>query len=358
MKFYLSCIAGLIWTVVLCGQQKGPHISFEKESYSFGKIEEAKGPVSYTFSFTNTGSEPLVLQSVLPSCGCTTPEWSRKPVEPGGKGFIKATFNPAGRKGPFDKSIKINSNNIGGVVSLRFNGEVIGKALSIEDQFPFKIDNLRFSSLYISYGKISPGKSITRTLQVINTGNENVALSFPAVPPHIEVMVNPSTLKPNQKGTIDFSYDATRKNDWGPLSDMVNYTVNGKADSRFRINLTATITDDYTGASPAQLANAPVLKVDKGNFEFGTITAGEKIEIKFLLKNNGKSNLLIHKINSECGCTAVKIKDKLVKPGASTEITGQFDSTGQRGMINKAVTIMNNDPQNPNLVLWIRGTVN
>lgn len=358
MKFYLSLIAGLILAVVSYGQQKGPNISFEKESYSFGKIEEAKGPVSYTFSFTNTGSEPLVLQSVLPSCGCTTPEWSREPVVPGGKGFIKATFNPAGRKGPFDKSIKINSNSNGGVVTLRFNGEVIGKALGIEEQYPFKIEDLRFSSLYISYGKISPGKSTTRTLQVINTGNESITLSFPGVPGHIEVMVNPATLKPNQKGTIDFSYDAARKNDWGPVSDMVNYTVNGKSDSRFRINLTATIIDDYSGATPAQIANAPALKADKGTFEFGNITAGEKIEIKFLLKNIGKSNLLIHKINSECGCTEVKIKDKVVKPGTSTEITGQFDSAGQRGMINKAITLITNDPQIPNLVLWLRGTVN
>ncbi|NJO68911.1 MAG: DUF1573 domain-containing protein [Bacteroidetes bacterium] len=177
-------------------QQKGANLSFEKETHNFGKMDESKGTVSYTFNFTNTGSEPLFILSVQPSCGCTTPEWSKEPVVPGGKGFIKATFNPAGRPGPFVKSINVVSNSATNSVILKISGEVIGKESTVEGRYPFKVDNLRFSSLYISYGKLAPGKVGARTLEIMNTGSENIAITFPNLPPYVEIMVNPSTLKP------------------------------------------------------------------------------------------------------------------------------------------------------------------
>ena len=67
-------------------------ITFDKPEHDFGKIKEGT-LATHEFTFTNTGKAPLVLSNVQPSCGCTTPEWSKEPIMPGGKGTVKAVFN-------------------------------------------------------------------------------------------------------------------------------------------------------------------------------------------------------------------------------------------------------------------------
>lgn len=356
MKKIYFVILFLSSSLLTFAQQNQPNISFETESYNFGKINEAKGAVQYVFNFTNTGSEPLIIQNVQPSCGCTTPEWSREPVAPGGKGFIKATFNPAGRPGPFNKSISVVSNGLRNSVVLKITGEVNGKE-PVADKYPFAVDNLRFSTTYISYGKISPNKPVTRTFEVLNAGKESVSVSFPSVPAHMDVMVNPSTIKPGQKAVIEFIYDAKKKNDWGFVTDAVLYTVNNKKDAKYKLNISAAIEDDYANTTPQQLADAPKLALEKNTINVGSIKAGENIQLSYKFKNMGKSNLIIRKINSSCGCTDVKAKDLVIKPGASSEITGMFKSSGQKGAVNKTITLITNDPRNLNTVLWLKGTV-
>ncbi|MFN7370919.1 MAG: DUF1573 domain-containing protein [Cyclobacteriaceae bacterium] len=90
--------------------------------HDFGKIKQGV-PVTHEFTFTNSGSVPLVITNVQASCGCTTPDWSKAPVMPGGKGFIKATYSAAS-SGAFDKSVTVTANVEEGFVSLRIKGEV------------------------------------------------------------------------------------------------------------------------------------------------------------------------------------------------------------------------------------------
>ena len=102
--------------------QKGV-IKFAQIEKDFGKIEQGK-PVSFEFSFENTGKEPIVLGNVSASCGCTTPEWTREPVLKGKTGTIKATFN-AGVMGPFNKTVTVPSNAENGTIYLTLKGEVV-----------------------------------------------------------------------------------------------------------------------------------------------------------------------------------------------------------------------------------------
>ena len=48
----------------------------KEPAWSFGKIPQGR-PVIHIFEIENTGKEPLLLENVQASCGCTTPEWSR-----------------------------------------------------------------------------------------------------------------------------------------------------------------------------------------------------------------------------------------------------------------------------------------
>ena len=90
-------------------------------NYDFGKIIQGK-PVTYDFIITNTGTEPLKLDDVHASCGCTTPLWSKDPIAAGGTSKINVGFN-AMAYGPFEKTITIAYNN-GQTKLLTIKGEV------------------------------------------------------------------------------------------------------------------------------------------------------------------------------------------------------------------------------------------
>src|SRR5438876_2981203 len=88
----------------------GPKIQFQTPVYDFGKVKSGD-PVKYTFIFTNTGDELLILTNVQPSCGCTTAgDWSRQ-VEPGKTGTIPIQFNSANYSGQVMKTVTVTSND-------------------------------------------------------------------------------------------------------------------------------------------------------------------------------------------------------------------------------------------------------
>ena len=94
--------------------------------YDFGKVNEGE-LVQYNFRFRNTGKNPLVIQNVSASCGCTVPEKPEKPIQPGEIGFIKVTFNSTRRPGEVNKAISITSNADPEFYELYLKGTVIGK---------------------------------------------------------------------------------------------------------------------------------------------------------------------------------------------------------------------------------------
>jgi hypothetical protein len=88
---------------------KPENLAFTTETHDFSTV--AEGPAAnYEFEFKNTGKEPIMIESVHASCGCTTPSYSKEPIAPGKTGTIKASYNTVGRPGPFTKSITVTSN--------------------------------------------------------------------------------------------------------------------------------------------------------------------------------------------------------------------------------------------------------
>lgn len=110
MKQILLILCAMFLAVGIANAQKKAVISAEETVFDFGKITESGGKVTHTFEVTNAGDGPLVITRVIASCGCTTPEWTKEPIAPKKKAEVKVTYNPAGRPGPFSKSISVYSN--------------------------------------------------------------------------------------------------------------------------------------------------------------------------------------------------------------------------------------------------------
>src|SRR6185295_15540819 len=107
--------------------QQAEPILFNEKSYDFGEITEDAGNVVHDFMFTNNTGRVIKILSVQASCGCTTPGWTKEPVSPGGTAFVKASFDPKGRPGYFNKSLTVTTDFDGNSISLQIKGQVVAK---------------------------------------------------------------------------------------------------------------------------------------------------------------------------------------------------------------------------------------
>jgi hypothetical protein len=101
--------------------------SFTEKSFDFGTVAEGE-KVSYAFKFKNTGKAELVIASASGSCGCTVPEYPKKPIGPGEEGVINVVFDSEGKQGKQNKTVTLVANTIPNEVTLTIMGDVIASA--------------------------------------------------------------------------------------------------------------------------------------------------------------------------------------------------------------------------------------
>lgn len=129
----LLVVVGLAMLVPAASAKKKPKtegdakIEFATTSHDFGTIQEKDGSVSCEFEFTNTGTAPLVVFDATAQCGCTRPQYPKKPIAPGATGKVKVTYNPAGRPGAFLKTVTVKCNTQPRSTTLKIKGTVVPK---------------------------------------------------------------------------------------------------------------------------------------------------------------------------------------------------------------------------------------
>ena len=122
-KTILSCLM-LVFTMAVMAQQPA-QIKFDKTTHNFGNFSEKEPVVSCTFTFSNVGEQPLVINQAVASCGCTVPEYTKTPIQPGEKGEIKVTYNGTGKfPGHFKKSITVRTNGAVEMTRLYIEGDM------------------------------------------------------------------------------------------------------------------------------------------------------------------------------------------------------------------------------------------
>ncbi|WP_298649899.1 DUF1573 domain-containing protein [uncultured Proteiniphilum sp.] len=76
-------------------------------------------------SMGQEGDIPLLIKDISVSCGCTVPEWDRKPIKPGEKTEIKVKVTPDGT-GYFRKTVTVFCNTKRGAIPLSVKSTVKG----------------------------------------------------------------------------------------------------------------------------------------------------------------------------------------------------------------------------------------
>ena len=338
--------------------QKKPVVKFEKLEHDFGKIKEEGGNVKYRFIFTNQGDDTLKLLSVKPGCGCTPVDWTKTGVMPKKSGYIDVEYNPKGRPGVFNKGVAVTTNDpTMPSLSLTVKGEVLPKEKTIADLYPVVMGNLRLVNSNINLGNVNNTEVRTDTLKLYNEWNKPMNIGFGALPVYMQAKAIPEVLKPKQKGIILVTYDVTKRNEFGYVFDQLLISTNDSLQAEKRLHVSLNINEDFSKLTPAELADAPIMKFENTTYNFDKAKQGEKVECTFVFKNEGVNDLIIRKVKASCGCTGTNPEKTILKKGESSKITATFNTAGRTGKQYKTVTVISNDPVNSTVSLTLEGTV-
>lgn len=98
-------------------------IQFDEMEYDFGTIDQQTTNPK-TFTFTNTGDEPLIISDAKGSCGCTVPDYPRQPIQPGETGEIKVVYSPGNQANQQTKTVTVTANTEPATTVLRIKANV------------------------------------------------------------------------------------------------------------------------------------------------------------------------------------------------------------------------------------------
>lgn len=109
------------------------------------------------------------------------------------------------------------------------------------------------------------------------------------------------------------------------------------------------------------VAQQPQIVVAQPSFSIGDVVSGDLAAVRFDIRNTGNDVLRIHNVGLGCGCLAEgRTWSKEIAAGADGNIEMTIDTGSLKnvsGPLNIPITVFSNDPEKPQLRLWITGNV-
>ncbi|MBO4558247.1 MAG: DUF1573 domain-containing protein [Bacteroidales bacterium] len=333
-------------------------VKFEEKVHDFGDLLITDKSVSCKFVFTNISKKPVVVHNVVSSCGCTVPKWTKEPVKPGAKGSIEVTFKNDQGAYPFSKSITAYISGVNRPVVLHIKGVVYGKKMSLKEMYTNTIGGVlgtRETTLLI--GNMYQGKAKSDATSIANLSKAPVKVQVVSEDPALSVAVVPNPVPAGDKASLTYTVNtANGEKKWGKTEYSAKFIVDGKPAEE-KIKIVANIADDFDGYTQSMKEKAPVPGFVKGYLDLGEVSKGTIVDHTFTVKNTGKSQLIVYKVDSDDGRAEILTKAPIkIAPGKSADVKIKYDTSTQTGEFVSIVTLTTNSPLRPRLDFFINGS--
>lgn len=336
------------------------NLSFESDKWDFGKVAEEGGKVDYLFRFKNNLSYPVVILDIKSGCGCTTPEYSRKPVKPGESGSVKIIFDPMNRPGHFTKSVMVTTSASNVPLRLTIQGEVQPRQKSVEEQYPFDVgDGLRLEVNFHAFSYVGRGERVEERIGWINTSTRDIALKFlPHQQSGLCRVEYPERLPAGARGEIILIYNINKEsNQYGTLNDIFDIEVNGTI-VRTMLSTQAIAVDKYD--ADIDEISVPVARFSKNFIKFAEVKRSTTVvnqELEIL--NDGEIDLIIRavELNDKSIQCSLKAGEK-IRPGEKKRVRLILNTSEcDYGVWVDRLRVVTNDPRHPMRTLRVTAVV-
>lgn len=319
-------------------------VMFLESEWDFGMIREADGPVEHTFLFVNKLSKPVSLEIATGDCNCTTTIFSSKPVESGGIGELTVRYNPENLPGQFHKSIRVITDekgvdpyilHIGGFVQRREGGPEIN--------YPYRIGHttLRITAKEINFGYVRHGSLAETEIGLLLDESEHTererfrvtATSAQGI--YLTVQTDGMFDKANES-KIQVT-GSPKKNYYGTTEGSLTISY---GNTTREIPYHAIVVDAHTDGPE------PSIRLQPSYHEFKKMTIRRNYRFTATIFNDGKTPLIIRKVECEPGTSTDLNAGVSIQPGNSRKITINFrpdESVDYKG----GIAIITNDSKRP-----------
>ena len=319
------------------------------KTYNFGVIKEGDGPVTGKVRFVNKGSEATFISRVRPSCGCTGASYTTGTIEPGDTATITFTYNPIGRPGKFDKTVRVYVGKENELTVVNITGTVVGSEATLSSAYPIERGPLRLETLTVSAGEIKHGAARHLFLNVYNQGNDTIRPEWSFSSDNLTVELTPRDIPPGDAAVFGFHLKTQGLESNGPLNIPVRINPTGKkGDENANVEVTAVVVPDTRLMSVEEIDNGPRAYLKPEFVELGEIKGKKEVPFEFEILNEGKSEMIVDRVFSRGGLVAVTSLPKRIKPGKKRKVKGKL-SVGSlgRGGFRVNVEVITNDGIHP-----------
>ncbi len=249
---------------------KKPEISIAQDWYSFESVPEGS-KIVHDFKLKNSGNADLVVQKVIPSCGCTASKVQPETIPPGTEAILHVELDTSGFAGDKVKTVRILTNDVdhpSSTFTLRGN---IEPSVSVDPQ------RISFDSLT----RGSDGPSATKEFSVsIRPGSENKLGVVRSFSKSLQVRELSGDVR-MKRIAVTISPDAPV----GELRERILVEITGGRNRSISVPVYASITGE--------------LSVVPSSISMGLIEGTQLIERSVKFDNSGKGDVAIKEIQSD-----------------------------------------------------------
>ncbi len=338
---------------VLSGTPFAGIVSVDKMVHDWGDVTVNDGPLECTFKIKNISNKQQTITNVTKTCGCTKVSWSREAINPGEEGVINVTYSNDEGAFAFDKTLSVFFKGIKRPLLLHIRGDVHSAKLPLDETYPIHFEGIGLKKNNIKAGNLLQGESASTELTVANISGRDLVLSWEDVSPFLSI--TPSTLKieKDKTGSVHVTVDASRTL-WGKNFYTATPVVNGKKTAG-KVEFYAITRENFSSWTQKQLDNAPAAESETA-IDPTPAARGEKMYASFIVKNTGKSPLVIYRTDydpSQLKCTK---SAEQIELGDQAEfsfevLTENFEKDSDNYSI---ATLYTNDPAHPMVHLYIQ----
>ena len=343
--------AGALLSGVAMGHAE---IHWLEKSYEFGLFKEAAGPTTGSVRFVNRGPEDVVVTDARPSCGCTSVEYPIEPVAPGDTARISFTYDPTGRPGKFDKSIRVYLGS-GDMVRIGIRGNVLGTPESLSLFYPVEMGSLRVAEDLVEIGQQRQGSSRDYFVNVYNQSQDSIAPVLRSGSQELNAASSQSVLGPGDIAAFSFYLSSN------PVPSVGKHHIPVEISDRRSGKVLGTVwydtevVPDTRNLSPKDVEQGPRCYLTPDPVDLGIISGDRMLEFRFLVQNQGKETMEVLSVEADKVLRLKKMPER-VKPGKAVEAKGLVNVKEiPSGPFKLIITVYTNDPLHPTRTLSVAG---
>lgn len=325
-------------------------IEWLEKNYNYGAFKEAEGPRRGMVRFVNKGPEAVFINRVRPSCGCTEAEYTEGMIQPGDTAMVSFIYNPKGRPGAFEKTVKVYMGRENEMHVIRLSGTVIGAPSTLQFSYPKEVGPLRLESFSAKTGELKKGSSRHLFINAYNQSPDTITPAWVNEERGVQVELTPKSIPPGDIATFGFYVKTTDEDRMGPIDYKIHIIADKTRPEAGSCDVTigTVIVPDTQSMTAEEVNDGPRAYLLPEFIDFGENVNGGKIKFSFEILNDGKSPLDVLRVYSADKCVEIKDKPSRIKGGKQGKVKGELDVRKiSSGAFRIPVEVMTSDPLHP-----------